>query len=115
MPHISTPAPVMPGAKCRFEGGCVNSPGYSSRHVDGVGRGAAVFIVINAACGLRGSGDVAAHEHVDDIDPVREEIGDLASAEIEISAPVPDTAGDRNRAILQVPGNAPNRDLKVCV
>jgi len=44
--------------------------------------------VVDAAGRGRGNGNVVAHEHVDDVDPVGEEIGDLPAAEVEIRAPV---------------------------
>src|ERR1019366_1071951 len=71
-----------------FKGGS-ELGGVFEQDVDGVGRGATVFEVVNATGSLGGNGDVLAHEHVDDVEPVSEEVGDLAAAEIEGGAPVP--------------------------
>ena len=45
---------------------------------------------------------------MDDVDPVGEQIGHLAAAEIEVGPPVVDTAAGRSRATARGRGNAPN-------
>jgi len=63
--------------------------GIFQKHVDGVGRRAAIFVVIDAAGGDRRFGNLLTHEHVDHINPVRKQVGHLPTAEIQVSAKIP--------------------------
>jgi len=78
--------------ECGFKGG---SPlgGIFEKHVDGVGCGAAVFVLIDAT-GCGGSdGVVLIHKHMDDIDPVGKEVCNLTTAEFKISPEIPEALG----------------------
>ena len=59
------------------------------QHVDGVGRGAAVLVIVDAAQGRRRNRIVLPHEHVNHVDPVGEQVGHLPAAEIQVGAPIP--------------------------
>ena len=62
--------------------------GVFEQNVDGIRRGPAVLVLVNAADRGGRNRHFLAHEHVDHIDPVGEQIGHLAAAEIQIRAPV---------------------------
>jgi len=72
----------------RIEGGGVVAR-ILQKNVNGVRSRPAIAVIVNTACSGCRLRYIVAHEHVDDVDPVREQVRDLPAAEIEVRAPVP--------------------------